>query len=118
MARCGDGDGRSEPLRGDHAVAMLRPIFGGGHLDPRWDMAHTNGRVGLVAMLATSARRSERFDTHIPPTNRDGEFIGIGHFDQGDRRAMSASLFLCGRDSLHTMRPDHARQQANVKAGR
>ena len=111
-------DGSCEPLPGDDAVAMLRPIFGGGRLDARWDVAQTNGGVGLVAMLATSAGRSERFDTHIPPINRDGEFIGIGDFDQGGRRAMAASLFLCGRDSLHTMRRDHARQQANVKAGR
>lgn len=42
---------------------------------------------------------------------------GFRDFDHCDRRTMAASLFRGGRDSLHAMRANDARHEADVKAG-
>ena len=105
-----------EALPGDDAIAMLGPVLGRGDLDTGRRMAQTNSRIGLVAMLAASTRRPERFHAHVCRINRDDRFIGVRYLDQRDCGTVPPTLLLFRWDSLHALCTDQPGQQTDVKA--
>src|SRR5262249_7010050 len=98
-----------EQARGEHrhrlrAIAVLRTVVLALDHDPGWQVSDANCGIGLVHMLAASARSAEGVDPDLRGVDGDvGDRIGFGQHRNRAGRGMDSSLRLGFRDALHAM---------------